>query len=146
MAIYRFAKCMRGRDFFITSASLQHTGKVHHFAQVFDLFSFQQFFYGIAVQAGAGCFKNSGGYTARGAEIEFERNLPAIFDHEVNTFQSAYIRYLMRIAYSTYAAMHYRQPGKFTGDEHAAFNMHMAVYKTRHQEGQILLPARFPNG
>src|SRR5690625_1642848 len=131
-----------GRDLLI---SVQYSRPVHHFGEVVDIITVEQIGNISGSQCGARRLMRSGRNTGGSAEIEFERNLISVVDHEVDPLQTADISNFMGIRDSGYRAVPDGSPGKLRRNEHGTLNMNVRVDKTGNDKlsGNII---RFMDG
>src|SRR5213595_1204038 len=102
---------------------IQYSREIHHFAEITDIISFKQPANILAIECSSRSFEIGCRNTTWCPEVEVERNLPAIFDHEIYTFHSTDIGNFMRITYRSDCSVSNRQPCKLRRDKHGTFNM-----------------------
>ena len=133
VAVHGFTEAMGVRDLLHHfRIAVEDAGEIHHLAQVAHFIAFEQAAHRVCINAGTGCFEDSGGHATRCAEEEMERHLPSIVDHELHTFNAHHIGDLVRIAHGGHGTMQHGEPREFTRHQHAAFNVYVRINEAGH--------------
>jgi len=143
MTVYRQAEMMRRRNLFhYLRVMFQHSGEIHHFAEIADVFIGKEAGDGCGIEGGSGGFEAGGGDAAGGAEVEIERNGPAVGDHEFDAGETADVGDLVRVADGRDGTMDNGHAREFRRYEERAFDVDVRVDEARKNEGEVCVGAR----
>jgi hypothetical protein len=91
---------------------MQRTREIHHLTEVINGGVLEQGFNIITVEDGSGRFKLCSRHATRRAKMKFERDRPAVADHEIHTIHPTDVGDFMGIADGSHGAMGNGEPGR----------------------------------